>query len=333
MNRTNKLRQIAKALSPNKVDFSVFDAELSKLKKGLEETVYIQTADDVSRKLKQFQSKIDFEPLMKAVESIRNSFTQKTKELEAQIDSKVLEVIGEKDLAIASTINAEIESLKEELVKIKSSELLDVETLTKQIKDAKSASERIDTTIRNLVEEVNTKSTKEEAKGISESLEKMRTELLTHMSRLGGGSANRQFFVGGADPLTKYTDINFKAGSNVTLTYANNNTTKKVDITIASTGGGGGGTVRSINSIAVDTSAGDASGTDYVYLCGATLTLTLPTSVANTNLYTVKNTGAGTITIVTTGGETIDGGANLIMPVQFTSVDLISNNSGDWAIT
>lgn len=332
MSRLDTLKRINRAISPNKVDFSVFDAELSKLKKGLEETVYIQTADDVSRKLKQFQSKIDFEPLMKAVEGIRNSFTEKTKELEAQIDSKVLEVIGEKDLAIASTINAEIASLKEELAKIKSSELFDVETLTRQIKDAKSASERIDTTIRNLVDELNTKSTKEEAKNISESLEKMHTDLLTRLSKIGGGSANRQFFVGGADPLTKYTDINLKAGANVTLTYANNNTTKKAEITIAAVGGGGGGTVRSINSISASTSAGSTAGTDYVYLCSGTLTLTLPDATANTNLYTVKNVGTGVVTIDTTSSQTIDGSLTIVMPVQYTAVDLISDTA-NWNVT
>lgn len=332
MSRLDTLKRINRAISPNKVDFSVFDAELSKLKKGLEETVYIQTADDVSRKLKQFQSKIDFEPLMKAVEGIRNSFTEKTKELEAQIDSKVLEAIGEKDLAIANTINAEIASLKEELAKIKSSELFDVETLTRQIKDARTASERIDTTIRNLVDELNTKSTKEEAKNISESLEKMHTDLLTRLSKIGGGSANRQFFVGGADPLTKYTDINLKAGANVTLTYANNNTTKKAEITIAAVGGGGGGTVRSINSISASTSAGSTAGTDYVYLCSGTLTLTLPDATANTNLYTVKNVGTGVVTIDTTSSQTIDGSLTIVMPVQYTAVDLISDTA-NWNVT
>lgn len=142
---------------------------------------------------------------------------------------------------------------------------------------------------------------------------------------------SRQIFIGGADPLTRYTDINLKAGSNVTITYANNNTTKKVDITIASTGGGGG-SVRSINSVSTPTTAGSTSGTDYVYLVSGTTTITLPTAVGNTNLYTIKNVGTGVVTINTTSSQTIDGSLTVSMPVQYTAVDLISDTA-NWNVT
>lgn len=145
---------------------------------------------------------------------------------------------------------------------------------------------------------------------------------------------NRQMLIGGVDPLNRYTDVNYIAGSNVTITYQNNDTAKRVDITFsASGGGGGGGIVRSVNSVTTTTTAGNFSGTDYVYLASGTISINLPTSVGNSNLYTIKNIGAGTVTITPSGAETIDGNANLVMPVQFTSVDLISNNSGNWDIT
>jgi hypothetical protein len=143
---------------------------------------------------------------------------------------------------------------------------------------------------------------------------------------------NRQILIGGVDPLTRYTDINLKSGSNVTITYVNNNTTKKVDVTISSTGGGGGGTVRSINNVSVDTAAGSTSGTDYVYLCSGTMTLTLPDATTNTNLYTVKNVGTGMIIINTTSSQTIDGGLTALLRVQYTSVDLISDTA-NWNVT
>lgn len=147
----------------------------------------------------------------------------------------------------------------------------------------------------------------------------------------GGGNANRNIAIGGnGSVLSRYTDINLKPGSNVTITYANNNTTKYTDVTIAATGGGG--TTRSINNISTSQTAGDTAGTDYVYLCTGTLTLTLPTAVGNENLYTVKNVGTGVVTIDTTGGETIDGNLTIVMPVQFTSVDIISD-SVNWNIT
>lgn len=168
---------------------------------------------------------------------------------------------------------------------------------------------------------------------LEEVVDKLRPDILRRFSQYGGGNANRDILIGGANALRPYTDINLKAGSNVTITYAANNTTKYTDVTISATGGSGSGIVRSVNSIAGDTTAGSAATTDYVYLVSGTVNLTLPTSVGNSNLYTIKNIGAGTVTITPQGGELIDGQANLQLPVQFTSVDLISNNSGNWDIT
>lgn len=173
--------------------------------------------------------------------------------------------------------------------------------------------------------------------GVVAALEELKSTVFARLAALNnnhGGNMNRNIAIGGnTSVLARYTDINLKAGANVTITYANNDQTKYTDITIAATGGSGSGIVRSVNSVAVNTAAGAVPTTDYVYLASGTLTITLPTSVGNSNLYTIKNIGAGVITIVTTGGELIDGSANLILPLQFTSVDLISNNSGNWDIT
>lgn len=171
---------------------------------------------------------------------------------------------------------------------------------------------------------------KEELTDLQSVIKKLRIELVGKMSNLGGGSMNRKETFGGTDYLTKYTDINWKAGNNVTLTVVNNNQTKMVDVTV--TASGGGGSVRSINNIAVDTAAGSTAGTDYVYLCTGTLTITLPTAVGNTNLYTIKNVGTGVITVATTSSQTIDGALTQVMPVQFTSIDVISDTA-NWNIT
>lgn len=172
-----------------------------------------------------------------------------------------------------------------------------------------------------------------------ETVETLKKDISRLNSRLavapkeGGGSMNRAIYIGNANPLTRYTDINYIAGNNVTITYQNNDTTKRTDITISATGGSGSGIIRSINNIATSTAAGAASITDYVYIAAGTLTVTLPTSIGNTNLYTIKNVGAGVITVNTTGGDTIDGGTTITMPVQYTSVDLVSNGSGNWNVT
>ena len=88
---------------------------------------------------------------------------------------------------------------------------------------------------------------------------------------------------------------------------------------------GGSGITRSVSSIAGNTTAGSTASTDYVYFTTATLTLTLPTAVGNTNRYTVKCV-AGVLTIDGAGAETIDGTATISVQIE-DSVDLISNGT------
>lgn len=91
-----------------------------------------------------------------------------------------------------------------------------------------------------------------------------------------------------------------------------------------------GGITRSVNNISTNTTAGAAANTDYVYICTSTFTLTLPTAVGNTNRYTVKNAGAGSITVDTTSSQTIDGGLTAVISTP-NSIDLISDGA-NWNV-
>lgn len=155
----------------------------------------------------------------------------------------------------------------------------------------------------------------------------------TAVNERGSGNMNRNVAVGGnTSVLSKWTDMNLKAGANVTITYQSNDTTGYTDITFASTGGGGGsvtGIIRSIQTISASQTADSVPGTDYVYLCSAGVKLTLPTAVGNSNLYTVKNISNSSVLV----SGTIDNDASgVIMPVKYTSIDIVSN-SVDWDIT
>ena len=88
---------------------------------------------------------------------------------------------------------------------------------------------------------------------------------------------------------------------------------------------------RSVNSISTNTGLGSTANTDYVYFCSSTITAILPTAAGNTNRYTIKNTGVGTITIATTSAQTIDGSSSASLAVANTSLDLISDGS-NWRI-
>lgn len=75
---------------------------------------------------------------------------------------------------------------------------------------------------------------------LKEVIEGLKPEIAKRMHP--GGNMNRNIWVNGnSSVLSRYTDINLIAGTNVTLSYANNDTTKTTNITVAATGGGGTG--------------------------------------------------------------------------------------------
>jgi hypothetical protein len=88
---------------------------------------------------------------------------------------------------------------------------------------------------------------------------------------------------------------------------------------------------RLVSTISGNTTAGATTYAEYVYLCSATLTLTLPTAVANNGAYTIKNTGTGTITVATTSSQTIDGGSTAVLNTQYESITVVSDNA-NWVV-
>lgn len=122
-----------------------------------------------------------------------------------------------------------------------------------------------------------------------------------------------------------------KSVNGVTLTTGGGTTTFLNANGAYSTPGGGSGITRSVNNVSGTTSAGAASSTDYAYLCTGTFTITLPTAVGNTNLYTISNVGTAIITIATTSAQTINGLSNWILRQQYDSLSLISDGS-NWMV-
>ena len=136
-----------------------------------------------------------------------------------------------------------------------------------------------------------------------------------------------QFTNTGVQSFNGFTGgVTLAVGSGITFTASSGTIT-------LSTTGSGGGISRSITSITGSTTAGSASSTDYVYIGGSTLSinLTMPTAVSNTNRYTVKQSSTGTLTILTTSSQTIDGVTGFALNRQYQAVDLISNND-NWIV-
>jgi hypothetical protein len=341
----NLLDAFSNADDKNSEGFKAFDSGVEKLKSELKQKIQVNTLDEVNDTLDKFKKKINLEPLKKSVESIREDFTKELDTILGELndafenlikisDTKATnEVVSEIENSISS-INDEIKLLQGHIARVDSKKPQEIPDFASQIQKTDI---KLSTLINNINEEIQKIKDADKTTEFETTLNELDLaikRLRTEMNSKGGGSMNRQIFIGGADPLTKYTDINLKAGSNVTITYANNNTTKKVDITIASSGGGSSvaGTVRSIASTSVSSTVGAVAGTDYVVLATAGVKVTLPTAVSNTNLYTIKNVAASSVLVAPDGVETIDTSANLILATQFTSVDLISDGV-NWNIT
>lgn len=101
-------------------------------------------------------------------------------------------------------------------------------------------------------------------------------------------------------------------------------------VTINIPGGGGAGVTRSIITLSGSITGGAVANTDYFYIIPAAYTLQMPTAVANTNFYTIKNTHSSSVTITTTGGQTIDGEASWSL-LSFEAITLFSDGS-NWLI-
>ena len=305
-----------------------FDISVKTLRDKLEADITTATLEEVKTQIAKLRKTINLYPLLEEVKNLQTNFKENAlttlKEMEDKADELRTE-IKQRD----AVLNTKIDNVLKETEIIKNQfgivakidrRVLDITDKLSTFADKKEVEKKI----AKLEDKDNT----EELKDYTD---ETRIELLGKIAEKGGGNMNRNISVGGnASVLSKYGDMNLIAGTNVTLSYTNNNTTRNLDLTIAATGGSG--TVRSIVSTAVSSTVGAVAGTDYVTVCTAGVNVTLPTAVSNTNLYTIKNVAASSVLVSTTGGQTIDTDTELILATQFTAVDLISD-SVNWNIT
>lgn len=342
------LESLSTAEDKNSGTFASIEKEMAALSSRIKEAVNIKTVDQVTVEFRKLLRQLD--PVKKAIDDLKLGLTEKEKELKTELASTISQleqlVADSKKQVLSATLDFskarnnelldEIDILDRELKSVSKSQKNDVSFLNRLVSDIQ---EKLDTTIKQL-EVVSSKKPKawdKEISDLKELIDKSRLEITKRINNLprGGGNANRNIAIGGnTSVLSQYTDINIKPGSNVSLTYTNNQTTKYLDLTITATGGSSsvGGTVRSINNISTSQTAGSTSGTDYVYIASAGVAVTLPTAVGNTNLYTVKNTSNSSVVVLPDGAETIDTSSNAILSFKYTAVDLISDGS-NWNIT
>lgn len=167
--------------------------------------------------------------------------------------------IREVERVVEKIIEKPVEKIVEKVIVKKSTDLPFFASVVKkfasQKKEIASVREEIKAVELKILEipkmpeipEVNLEPLEKKISNIKEELqESIRKEKLDILQRMaygdgkGGGNANRQIRIGGTDALTKYTDINFVAGAGITLATANDETNRRVNITITGAVNGSG---------------------------------------------------------------------------------------------
>lgn len=341
MSKLDLLRKLNKTLSPNKVDFSAVENEVNALKKKLEETVNIQTVDDVKYQLEKFQKKINFSPILQEIDKISEIFKERVAEFQSLINEKAAElesikksvvVDKTKNIARALELKKEIASLTNELDQFTVVHEQDIEALKKSVEEISLLKRELNDTFSKLSSDIDSRFTKSERslEETQKSVEDLRREILERISRIGGGNANRQINVNSSVMSTQYTDINFQQFGNIGWSTNVDSTNRRINIRASILVGGGGagsGIARSVSVLSVSSTLASATSTDYVFFPNVGIQLTLPTAISNSNLYTVKNIATSSVRVVAATGEDIDGSSAVLMPTQYESLSFISNGS------
>lgn len=260
-----RLRNILNILSPDgtAVDFTEFDAGVAKLKAALTEKIQAKTLEDVNAQLERFRQRTNFTPLIETLTAMEESVVGKVKDVSAALESKIafLRIALQTGDAMVGDLSSTVEGLRGQLAFLEA-QTGEIATLRTRVASLPSL-ETVLEVVRGMMENDASDDAVEKANLVADYTEQINTVRREVMNRLNtfshGGQANRNIAVNGnGSILSRYGDVNFKAGTNVTLTVADNNTTKQTDITITASGGAG---------VNPQTPAGTVNGSNVSFTC------------------------------------------------------------------
>ena len=199
--------------------------------------------DDFGGSFKAFQDEVKI--ISNKIKDIRDARTIRSSLEEIKKASNVLEQgITEQENKFSSEqeqIVNKIGALQRdiELFKEKIADTIDVDTKVKETESSlRNAVVSLETRLETKIgQELGVKLEKSDLRFITEEIEGLKVKILQVRSTgHGGGNANRNILVGGnASTLSRYTDLDIQASSNITLAVSNNDTTKTTRLTISAT--------------------------------------------------------------------------------------------------
>lgn len=205
------------------------------------------------KKPSQVVRKLNVSPLISVVEKVQRDVGANKNILSYMFDQKVDEVKGSFEKNVMRN-REQLLTLLEDLNSVRG----DVNLFNKSVEFIKSEQvglrklhedlDNIQETIEFLLEDT----TAEDVRELTKALKELQEDIYFRINRVqqeGGGNMNRQVTIADVDVLTKYTDINFVAGSGMAITAASDNTTKKTDITFTVSGAGGTATETPVGTV------------------------------------------------------------------------------------
>lgn len=313
MNRSDKIKALENRLdalsAPKAVSLTeqLIQEEMENLRVDIGNRVSTKAIESVRTDMAAFSDKFKLEPVFEAISKAdtdnKNGIMVIQKDFEKRLNDFIQanQKVSGDDRKASKLSRAEIlgqitdirSSFDEKLSPLFSRDAL----LAAEIDRLQQDIRRIDMVFKSNTASVDAIEALNSTKELQKALIDLEKRLLSRIGSLNnhGGNMNRNIALNGnTSVLGRYTDINLKAGANVTLTAVANNTTKYTDITIASSGGGS-------STIYNDT----VSGT----IDGANKTFTVPSSIIGAIALFLSNTMYQNVVDYTFSGSTITFGA------------------------
>lgn len=260
MSKKEKLQQLLKTLTPPDErasgTYENFNKEINQSAQSMVQKVVSDAFDEVTKRFNDLKDSVkppDYSELLDVLSSSEEEVTTKLDALEdkdSELEGKIKDSV--KPL---SDFEQRLEALSESIEEVNEivSTLGESIKGVSEIKDQDITSVRgeifnTELSLRKLVEELpqtDTSTIEGDITLLKDNFDKLQRTMLSAIPT-GGGAANRQIRVEGADVLTKYTDINFYGVTSSVITSVDN-INQRVNIGIqGSAGGGGSGTWGSI---------------------------------------------------------------------------------------
>lgn len=245
MNR-DKLKKVLSAFSNSdagvKEAFKSIEKEMQRVADKLREEAETKTVNLAKQKIKELKEQIKsiFEALDVLKEDLKKSEGELVNGLNQKIDILKTRMVEYRTASLErlGMLSAEIDGLKKDIREI-SQRKIEIPNYEVQIKDLEVKLKEVLVDLTGDKEEM-VNNFQKSITDLDKEIKKLRRDTMSIMANRGGGNMNRNILVGdNSSTLGRYTDLNIKAGTNVTLTYINNDNLKTTDLTIAAAGGSG----------------------------------------------------------------------------------------------